>query len=93
MEYRIKSEQYIDPWGKESPPRYFIEYRAKFLFFWKIWRKVRHTDCSWGDCHQVVTYFQAHYEAETFARVHLCGGKKRDGHEIKIVTQGDCRLN
>lgn len=91
MEYRIKSQRYIDPWGKEHDPQYFVEYRKPFLFFWQRWVEVTHLNCGWGDCHSVTTYFGTLEEAEEFAKKHLCEGRVHDGHEIKVVGTHDCK--
>ena len=90
MEYRIKSHQYIDPQGVPGKMSYFIEYRVKFLFFWKRWYAVKHIDCGWGDVHRVVTYFNSLEETEKFVQDFLCTGRVHDGVETTLITVANC---
>ena len=84
-EYRIKKHTYINKYGKESPPRYSIEYRKSFLFF-KFWKEVTHrgTRCDF------TTYFDTLEEAQSFADVHICGGKIYDGYMKEIIVNKKC---
>ena len=91
MEYRIKSYEYIDHKGNGRGISYFIEYKKRFLFFWKRWVAVSHSLCGYGDTIEQTTYFDTLEKAEAFAEKHLCGGEIYDGIKEIIVKESKCK--
>lgn len=91
MEIRIKKNEYFDEYGSAKGEYYHIEYKITFLFFWEIWRTVKHRESGWSDSYKSKTRFSTIEDAEEFAEEHLCKGKPYDTWETTTVKTLTCK--
>jgi hypothetical protein len=87
--YRILKDSYVDPYGRESNPYYWIQQKKSFLGI-SYWKAIKHMDCGWGDCYMVKTQFKTYENAAEHIQYVLCKGLKADKHKSVVVDYITC---
>ena len=88
--FLIKHYEYFNENGKVSRGYYYIQKLKKFLW-WTYWKDIKHTECSWGDCHKTRTTFATLEEAQQFIREVLCTETPIDKCREKVVDEMVCK--
>lgn len=90
MEYRIVRKAYVNEYGKEGVPTWYIQQEVKILWFSLGWFYITHEESNQSGSYRSNTPFKSKEYAEKFATDFICKGGFRDDVKFDVVSSYKC---